>query len=50
MTNEELHIEREERPIKGRYTIGLDGAEAEMTYSRTGETIGHVIRAKGGMF
>ena len=36
---EELQIEREERPSKGRYTIRLDDAEAEMTYSRAGETM-----------
>jgi len=36
---EELHIEREEGESKGRYVVRIDGAEAEMTYSRAGETI-----------
>lgn len=36
---EELHIEREENESKGRYVVRLDGAEAEMTYSRAGETM-----------
>ena len=34
---EAFHIEREEGPSKGRYVVRLDGAEAEMTYSRAGE-------------
>lgn len=38
-TPEELLIEREEGPSKGRYVARLDGAEAEMTYSRAGETM-----------
>jgi hypothetical protein len=32
----ELRIEREEGPSKGRYVVRLDGADAEMTYSRAG--------------
>ncbi|MGE0255753.1 MAG: GNAT family N-acetyltransferase [Alphaproteobacteria bacterium] len=32
----EPHIAREEGPTKGRYVARLDGAEAEMTYSRAG--------------
>jgi predicted GNAT family acetyltransferase len=35
----ELRIEREEGPSKGRYVVRLDGAEAEMTYSRAGATM-----------
>lgn len=35
---DELPIEREEGPAKGRYVARLDGAEAEMTYSRAGES------------
>lgn len=34
----DLPIEREEGPSKGRYLVRLDGAEAEMTYSRAGES------------
>ena len=34
---DDLPIEREEGPTKGRYVVRLDGAEAEMTYSRLGE-------------
>lgn len=34
----ELGIEREEGPSKGRYVVRQDGAEAEMTYSRAGES------------
>lgn len=34
-----LLIEREEHPSKGRYVAKLDGAEAEMTYSRAGESM-----------
>ena len=40
----DLPIEREEGPGKGRYLLRLDGVEAEMTYSRAGEStiiIGH---------
>jgi len=37
--SEELRIEREEGPGKGRYVVRLGGAEAEMTYSRAGESI-----------
>lgn len=32
----DLAIERQEGPSKGRYVVRLDGAEAEMTYSRAG--------------
>ena len=35
----DLPIEREEGPSKGRYFVRMDGAEAEMTYSRAGETM-----------
>lgn len=35
----DLPIEREEGPSKGRYVVRLDGAEAEMTYSRAGESM-----------
>lgn len=31
-----LPIEREENESKGRYWVRLDGAEAELTYSRAG--------------
>ena len=34
-----LLIEREETATKGRYVVRLEGAEAEMTYSRTGESL-----------
>ena len=34
----DLSIEREEGPSKGRYVVRQDGAEAEMTYSRAGES------------
>jgi uncharacterized protein len=33
-----LPIQREERPSKGRYYVRLDGMEAQMTYSRAGDT------------
>ncbi len=36
---EELPIEREEGSSKGRYTARLAGTEAEMTYSRAGESM-----------
>lgn len=36
---EYLPIEREEGPGKGRYTLRLDGAQAELTYSRAGESM-----------
>ncbi len=36
---EDLSIEREEGPSKGRYTVRLHGAEADLTYSRAGESI-----------
>ncbi len=42
MTNSnpgDLQIEREEGESKGRYLLKLDGAVAEMTYSRAGETM-----------
>lgn len=32
----ELPIEREEGESKGRYALRMDGAEAELTYSRAG--------------
>ncbi len=35
---QDFPIEREEGPSKGRYVLRLDGAEAEMTYSRAGES------------
>lgn len=35
---DDLPVEREEGPSKGRYLVRLDGAEAEMTYSRAGES------------
>jgi uncharacterized protein len=35
--SEDIEIKREEGDTKGRYYIRLDGAEAEMTYSRAGE-------------
>lgn len=35
--SDNIKIEREETDSKGRYVIRLDGAEAEMTYSRAGE-------------
>jgi uncharacterized protein len=38
-TPENPPIEREEASSKGRYVLGFDGAEAEMTYSRAGETM-----------
>ncbi|MEQ8749421.1 MAG: GNAT family N-acetyltransferase [Amphiplicatus sp.] len=34
----EIAIEREDGPAKGRYVIRIDGHEAEMTYSKAGET------------
>lgn len=36
---EPLHIDHEEGPTKGRYVVRLNGAEAEMTYSRAGEAL-----------
>lgn len=36
MSAEEWPIEREESESKGRYVLRIDGAEAEMTYSRAG--------------
>lgn len=35
---EAFRIEREESPSKGRYVVRLEGVEAEMTYSRAGES------------
>lgn len=32
----DIRIEREEGETKGRYFVRIDGAEAEMTYSRAG--------------
>lgn len=37
--SQNLHIQREEGARKGRYFVRLHGAEAEMTYSRAGETL-----------
>ena len=39
MPQSEYAIEREEGPTKGRYSLRLDGLEAEMTYSRAGEDL-----------
>ena len=36
---ENLQIEREEGPAKGRYSVNLDGVEAVMTYSRAGANL-----------
>lgn len=36
---EDLPIEREEGPSKGRYFVRLNDAEAEMTYSRAGDSM-----------
>lgn len=33
-----FQIEREEGPHKGRYVVRTEGVEAEMTYSRAGES------------
>lgn len=38
-SSKELPIEREESTSKGRYVARLDGAQAEMTYSRSGESL-----------
>ena len=38
-TGQELPIEREEGASKGRYVVRLDGAEAELTYSRAGDAM-----------
>lgn len=38
-TPPDLPIEREEGTNKGRYAVRLDGTEAEMTYSRAGESM-----------
>ncbi|WP_417516583.1 GNAT family N-acetyltransferase [Minwuia sp.] len=34
-----LHIVHEEGGSKGRYSVEVDGHEAEMTYSKAGETM-----------
>ena len=36
-----LPIERHEGETKGRYVVRLDGADAEMTYSRAGAGLDH---------
>lgn len=36
---QQLPIEREESESKGRYSVRLEGAEAEMTYSRAGDAV-----------
>ena len=36
---QDLQIEREEGESKGRYLVRLDGATAEVTWSRAGETM-----------
>lgn len=36
MTPDDSTVEREEGESKGRYRLELDGAEAELTYSRAG--------------
>ncbi|WP_299365075.1 GNAT family N-acetyltransferase [uncultured Paracoccus sp.] len=36
---QDLQIERQEGETKGRYVVRLDGAHAEMTWSRAGETM-----------
>lgn len=38
-TPEDLRIEREEGESKGLYVVRVDGAVAQMTYSRAGETM-----------
>lgn len=38
-TESDFAIEREEGETKGRYFVRLDGHEAEMTYSKAGETL-----------
>jgi predicted GNAT family acetyltransferase len=37
--DQSLTITRDEHSSKGRYVVRVDGAEAEMTYSRAGERI-----------
>lgn len=37
--HEGFEIEREETDSKGRYFVRIDGHEAEMTYSRAGDTM-----------
>jgi predicted GNAT family acetyltransferase len=36
---ENLKIDRQEGDAKGRYSVKLDGVEAEMTYSRAGASL-----------
>ena len=38
-TEGELPIEREEGESNGRHVVRIDGAEAEMTYSRAGKSM-----------
>ena len=38
-TPDDLPIERQEGPAKGRYTVRLKDAEAELTWSRAGDSI-----------
>lgn len=38
-TTDEGEIERQDGPSKGRYILVVDGSEAEMTYSKAGETM-----------
>ncbi|WP_371823375.1 GNAT family N-acetyltransferase [Paracoccus sp. Z118] len=38
-TSNGLAIQREEGDSKGRYVVHLDGAEAELTYSRAGDSM-----------
>lgn len=37
--SENIDVAREEGETKGRYVVRIDGAEAEMTYSRAGEKL-----------
>ena len=39
MSFQHLLVEREETASKGRYVVRLEGVEAEMTYSRAGESL-----------
>lgn len=39
MPGEEHPIEREETASKGRYVVRIDGAEAEVSYSRAGDSL-----------
>ena len=38
-SDESLPISRDEGASKGRYTVQVEGVEAEMTYSRAGERL-----------